>query len=172
MNNQKFLDAKGVEHLWSKITPEAIGAASDGYGYGGTAIYISPDETVNILIANGKTSQEIETMTAEEFLNASLDIIFSTLKTNETKMIRFIGYPNRDSNFIFFGILTKSSSTNGTLLAWSTYKTGRVYTKARTKQSDNSIIWSDMTKIIRDDDVSEITQEVIKTLSVWEGGVY
>lgn len=172
MNNQKFLDAKGVEYLWSKITPEAIGAVPVGYGYGGIAVYINPDETINNLKNQGKTDEEIEAMTAEEFLNSGLDVVFQTLKTNETKMISFIGYPNRTSNFTFFGILTKSSSTNGTLLAWSTYKTGRVYTKVRTKQSDNSVIWSDMTKIIRDDDVSEITQEVIKTLSVWEGGVY
>ena len=79
MSNQKFLDASGVAHLWNKITPKAIGAAPDGYGYGGQAI-------------------DLGDITNEVGLNKAIDSVYDEMGDSETKLIRFQGYPSIKSN--------------------------------------------------------------------------
>ena len=87
--------------------------ASCGYGYCGQAIYISSAQ-----------------LASEEELNTALDSVFTEMKSYETKLVYFKGFPST-SNFLFFGILAKSSSSNGTLFVQSTFNYGLIYTKVK-----------------------------------------
>lgn len=123
MSNQKFLDATGVEYLWNKITPKAIGAAPDGYGYGGQAI-------------------DLGWVNNEDELNAAINEIYGDeentygMSNSETKLIKFQGYPSANSNekfgdYNFYGILSRSSSSFGSLFVQSAYDNGSIYIKSR-----------------------------------------
>lgn len=54
MNNQKFLDTKGVEHLWSKITPEAIGAMPADYTH---RELVAKDKIGTVILGNEKQNE-------------------------------------------------------------------------------------------------------------------
>lgn len=90
-----------------KVTREQIGAASAGYGYGGQSVALKN----NSLIAN------------EDDLDNELAKIYDAMNAGETKMIAFFGYPS-NSDWRFFGILSKSSANNGSLIAHSAYGAG------------------------------------------------
>lgn len=81
--------------------------ASAGYGYGGQSVALKN----NSLIAN------------EDDLDNELAKIYDAMNAGETKMIAFFGYPS-NSDWRFFGILSKSSANNGSLIAHSAYGAG------------------------------------------------
>lgn len=81
--------------------------APAGYGYGGQSVALKN----NSLIAN------------EGDLDNELAKIYDAMNAGETKMITFFGYPS-NSDWRFFGILSKSSASNGSLIAHSVYGAG------------------------------------------------
>jgi hypothetical protein len=96
-----------------KVTREQIGAAPSGYGFGESAIQLS-----NSLLNN---DAELETV---------LEAIYSTMKSAETKVIRFAGYPS-NSDYVSFGFLFKSSANNGSFVAYSAFARGTSMTKTK-----------------------------------------
>lgn len=88
-----------------------IGAAPAGYGYGGTAINLGQLDN-------------------EAGLNTALDSVYGSMGNSETKLVRFQGYPS-SSDYNFYGILSRSSATYGSLFVQSAYNDGLLYTKAR-----------------------------------------
>lgn len=78
-----------------------------GYGYGGQSVALKN----NSLIAD------------EDDLDNELAKIYDAMNAGETKMITFFGYPS-NSDWRFFGILSKSSASNGSLIAHSAYGAG------------------------------------------------
>ena len=90
-----------------------IGAAPAGYGFGESAIQLS-----NSLLNN---DAELETV---------LEAIYSTMKSAETKVIRFAGYPS-NSDYVSFGFLFKSSANNGSFVAYSAFARGTSITKTK-----------------------------------------
>ena len=89
------------------VTIEQIGAAPTGYGYGGQSVALKN----NSLIAD------------EDDLDNELAKIYDAMNVGETKMITFFGCPS-NSDWRFFGILSKSSASNGSLIAHSAYGAG------------------------------------------------
>lgn len=89
------------------VTIAQIGAAPAGYGYGGQSVALKN----NSLIAN------------EDDFDNELAKIYDAMNVGETKMITFFGYPS-NSDWRFFGILSKSSASNGSLIAHSAYSAG------------------------------------------------
>ena len=89
------------------VTFDQIGAAPAGYGYGGQSVALKN----NSLIAD------------EDDLDNELAKIYDAMNVGETKMITFFGYPS-NSDWRFFGILSKSSASNGSLIAHSAYGAG------------------------------------------------
>lgn len=81
--------------------------ASAGYGYGGQSVALKN----NSLIAD------------EDDLDNELAKIYDAMNVGETKMMTFFGYPS-NSDWRFFGILSKSSASNGSLIAHSAYGAG------------------------------------------------
>lgn len=106
-------DAKATGDKIKNLTYGDVGAAPGGYGYGGSAIYLTSNQ-----------------LASDEELNAALDLVFAEMNSYETKMIYFKGYPSTGS-FLFFGILAKSSSANGSLFVQSAFNHGRMYTKVK-----------------------------------------
>lgn len=106
-------DAKATGDKIKSLTYSDVGAAPGGYGYGGSAIYLTSSQ-----------------LASDEELNTALEPVFTEMNNYETKMIYFKGYPSTGS-FLFFGILAKSSSSNGTLFVQSTFNYGRIYTKVK-----------------------------------------
>ena len=106
-------DAKATGDKIKNLTYSDVGAAPGGYGYGGSAIYLTSNQ-----------------LASDEELNAALDSVFTEMKSYETKLVYFKGFPST-SNFLFFGILAKSSSSSGTLFVQSIYNYGLIYTKVR-----------------------------------------
>lgn len=90
---------------WVNNSPSAF--APSGYGYGGQSVALKN----NSLIAN------------EDDLDNELAKIYDAMNAGETKMITFFGYPS-NSDWRFFGILSKSSANNGSLIAHSAYSAG------------------------------------------------
>ena len=90
-----------------------LGAAPSGYGYGGNAISLGAIEN-------------------EAGLTSALTSLYDNMSSVETKFVYWSGYPST-SGHGWFGILTKSSSNNGSMLGWSAYDGGSVVQK--TKQS-------------------------------------
>ena len=88
-------------------TVDEIGAAPTGYGYGGQSVALKN----NSLIAD------------EDDLDNELAKIYDAMNVGETKMITFFGYPS-NSDWRFFGILSKSSANSGSLIAHSAYGVG------------------------------------------------
>lgn len=95
------------------VTIEQIGAAPAGYGYGG----------VPILLSSTLLRSDAE-------LEAVLEPIFSEMAGFGTKLIQFVGYPD-NSDYSWFGILSKSSNNYGSLFAHSAYNKGQMISKAK-----------------------------------------
>lgn len=100
-------DHVGNKNNPHNVTIEQIGAAPTGYGYGGQSVALKN----NSLIAD------------EDDLDNELAKIYDAMNVGETKMITFFGYPS-NSDWRFFGILSKSSASNGSLIAHSAYGAG------------------------------------------------
>ena len=90
-----------VRAAQADIVRDLIGAAPSGYGYGGTAISLG-------------------TITDESALNTALATVYNAMGNNETKMVTFTHYPS-NSDWRWFGILSRSSANNGSLIAHSPY---------------------------------------------------
>ena len=90
-----------------------LGAAPAGYGYGGQAVEIGAG-----LIND------------ENALSSALEAVYSEMKSKETKLIRFSGYPS-SSNYNWFGFLFKSSENNGSMVVHSAYTQGTLLTKTK-----------------------------------------
>lgn len=95
------------------VTIEQIGAAPSGYGYGGAPI----------LLSSTLLRSDVE-------LEAVLEPIFSEMAVFRTKLIQFVGYPD-NSDYSWFGILSKSSNNYGSLFAHSAYNKGQMISKAK-----------------------------------------
>ena len=95
------------------VTIEQIGAAPAGYGYGGAPI----------LLSSTLLRSDVE-------LEAVLEPIFSEIAAFGTKLIQFVGYPD-NSDYSWFGILSKSSNNYGSLFAHSAYNKGQMMSKAK-----------------------------------------
>lgn len=101
----KRCKVSGVWGDWINVSPSAFAPA--GYGYGGQSVALKN----NSLIAD------------EDDLDNELAKIYDAMNVGETKMITFFGYPS-NSDWRFFGILSKSSASNGSLIAHSAYGAG------------------------------------------------
>ena len=84
------------------------------YGYGGKAVALH--------------SARINT---EEELTTKLEELYGAMKEKETKLIYWGGYPAGTTEQTWFGILTKSSTANGSVLAWSAYNSGELIRKVK-----------------------------------------
>ena len=104
---------EGTWQAWADISPSAF--APSGYGYGGTAINL------------GKVTSESE-------LDAALATVYDAMGNNETKMITFTHYPS-SSDWRWFGILSKSTANNGSLVAHSAYNGGSKIIKQKNSGS-------------------------------------
>ena len=109
----KFLDAEGVKHLWGRINSDITSKLPGGSGYGGQAIILNNDQKI----------------TSEEQLNSVLQTEYEKMDDDTTKLINFKGFPS-SSNWNFYGILSRSSSLNGSLFIQSAYNNGMIYTKS------------------------------------------
>ena len=89
-------------------------AAPAGYGYGGKAVALH--------------SVRINT---EEELTTKLEELYGVMKEKETKLVYWGGYPAGTTGQTWFGILTKSSTANGSVLAWSAYDSGELIRKVK-----------------------------------------
>lgn len=96
-----------------ELTAEDVGAAPTGYGYGGQAVALSS--------ALLRSDTDLETV---------LDTVYSSMTNRETKLIRFAGYPD-NSDYSWFGILSKSSANYGSMFAHSSYNYGEIISKAK-----------------------------------------
>jgi hypothetical protein len=112
---------KSGEAGGTPITPEALNhmengilnSAPAGYGYGGQALALSS--------ALLRSEAELETV---------LEAVYGSMANSETKLIRFAGYPD-NSDYNWFGILTKSSANYGSFFAHSSYNYGKMISKAK-----------------------------------------
>ena len=97
---------------WVNVSPSAF--APSGYGYGGLSVRISGSVIFR----------------SESELEDAIESVFSTLANGETKLIRFVGYPD-NGDYSWFGILSKSSANYGSLFAHSAYNRGQMISKAK-----------------------------------------
>lgn len=94
-------------------TIEEIGAAPAEYGFGGQPVEIGSG-----------------LLNDENALNSALEAVYSAMKSKETKLIRFSGYPST-SDYNWFGLLSKSSDNYGSLVIHSAYDKGELLVKAK-----------------------------------------
>lgn len=87
--------------------------APSGYGYGGKSVTF----TSTLLRSDAE-------------LEGVLEPIYLAMESGETKLIRFAGYPD-NSDYAWFGILSKSSNNYGSLLVQSSYAKGSLVSKAK-----------------------------------------
>lgn len=106
------------------VTSDQVGAAPYGYGYGGTAIALKDSSNI----------------TSEEVLNTELAKVYDAMKSGETKMITWIMYP-LTSGWRWFGILSKSSTNNGSLIAHSAYGGGSNIVKTKNSGAWLPVEW-------------------------------
>lgn len=104
-------------------TASDVGAAPAGYGYGGVSIWLGS--------ALLKSDVELE---------AVLEPIFREMAAFETKLIQFVGYPD-NSDYSWFGILSKSSNNYGSLFAQSAYGSGHMISKAKVGGTWQPLEW-------------------------------
>lgn len=102
--------AEAKEYVEEYVTSNA---APSGYGYGGASIVIKS-----------------AVITTEEELTTEIEKIFATMTAGETKMISFVGFPT-NSDWRWFGVITKSSANNGSLVAQSAYNSGTEIIKTK-----------------------------------------
>lgn len=103
----------GTWQSWADISPSAF--APSGYGYGGTAINLG-------------------TVTSESALNTALATVYDAMAAAETKVITWTQYPT-SSDWRWFGILSRSSANNGSLIAHSAYGGGSKIIKQKNSGS-------------------------------------
>ena len=101
------------------------GKAPAGYGYGGASIRLGVDSVY---------------LRSDTELEAVLEPIYSAMGSAETKLIRFVGYPD-NSDYSWFGILSKSSANYGSLFAHSAYGKGHMISKARVAGTWQPLEW-------------------------------
>lgn len=105
--------------VWKHVDPSDF--APSGYGYGGQAI-------------------DLGTIDSEEALTDAIASVFDNMTADETKLVKFEGYPS-DSTHKFFGILSKNSSATGNLLAHSAYNKGSLLQKIKYKGTWQHTDW-------------------------------
>ena len=108
-------------------------AASAGYGYGEAAI----------LLQSERVDDEAE-------LEAVLKPVYDAMNARETKLVYWQGFPaSGTSTHGWFGILTKSSANNGSVVAWSAYDKGYMIRKVK-----YSGTWQPHTRYTTTDDIT------------------
>ena len=108
--NEAVSDA--VELAFQSFDLEKIGAAPSGYGYGGLAIQLG-------VIAN------------ETALETALSSVYDKMEPVETKLVTYVDR----TAWRWFGILSKSSENNGSLIAHSAYGGGTNIVKTKNSGS-------------------------------------
>ena len=98
-----------------------INAAPGGYGYGGQAISLGY-------------------FTTEAALTTALASVYDAMGNNETKMVTYSGYPS-NSDWRWFGILSRSSANNGSFVAHSVYNGGSKFIKQKYSGSWLPLEW-------------------------------
>lgn len=98
--------------------------APAGYGYGGSAIRLGGAVIL-------KSDAELE---------EALESIYTNVANGETKLIRFVGYPD-NSDYSWFGILSKSSANYGSFMVNSSYVRGCIATKTKFAGTWQPIEW-------------------------------
>lgn len=121
-NSGEILYRLDGESEWKKQNT-LFGAAPNGYGFGGDPIVLS----------DGFLRSEAD-------LTSTLEAIFSTMKSRETKLVRFAGYPD-NSDYNWFGFVSKSSENYGSMLVYSSYNSGVLLTKAKVGGTWQPIEW-------------------------------
>lgn len=100
-----------------------LGVASAGYGYGELAVLV----------------QEAG-MTNDTSLATALEAIYSKMALRETKLVYWSGYPSATTHG-WFGILSKSSANNGSVVAWSANLSGSQIRKVKFSGSWQPLEW-------------------------------
>ena len=106
-----------------------IKAAPAGYGYGGAAINLG-------------------SVKSEDALNTALATVYDAMAATETKVVTWTYYP-LSSDWRWFGILSRSSANNGSLIAHSAYGGGSKIIKQKYSGSwtpcewENPQMWAD-----------------------------
>ena len=101
---------------WVKVITEKDTlptAAPAGYGYEQFPVYVKGGQ-----------------VTDDDDLSTALEAIYSTMTSNETRLVRFYGYPSGGAHN-FFGILARSSANNGSLSLQSAFGQGTLAQKAK-----------------------------------------
>ena len=94
-----------------------------GYGYGGTPVMLSS-----------------ALLRSDDELNTAIEAIYSTMSNRETKLICFIGYPD-NSDYSWFGILSRSTANYGSMFAHSSYNYGKMISKAKMNGEWRPLEW-------------------------------
>ena len=65
----------------------------------------------------------------EAELESLLNTVYGAMDSRSTKLIYWAGFPAGETGHGWFGILSRSSGSNGSLVAWSAYDYGRLIRK-------------------------------------------
>lgn len=79
-------------------------------------------------------------LNSESALSSALDTIYNGMENYETKLIRFSGYPD-ESDYTWFGLLFKSSSNYGSMVAHSAFYRGTMITKTKYSGTWQALEW-------------------------------
>ena len=101
----------GTWGAWVDNSPTAFAPSGTGY------------EKLPVVL---KTSA----VTDEADLTSVVEALYSTMGSNETRLVRFYGYPSA-SSYNFFGFLFKSSANYGSLLVHSAFEQGTLWKKVK-----------------------------------------
>ena len=121
-----------------------LGAAPSGYGYGGSAINLG-------------------TIADEEGLTNTLEELYSETASVETKLVYWQGYPSSSNNG-WFGILARSSSNNGDIIASSAYGDGTIIHKVKRNGT-----WLPVASVITSNNIATAKSNLGIGKSLWNG---
>lgn len=111
--SETFAPATHTHDEYSPTTHTHDEYSPSGFGYGGTAVLLSSTF-----------------LRSDAELEAALEPILRSIAGGETKLIRFVGYPD-NSDYSWFGILSNSSNNYGSMFAHSAYNCGQMISKAK-----------------------------------------
>ena len=101
---------------------------------------------VNFDAGYGGTAVNLGTVPTDDALSAAIESVYSKMASNETKVVKWLGYPG--SEFNFYGILARSSANYGSVSAHSAYRKGCLLLKTKVGGTWQALEWENPPMIL------------------------
>lgn len=128
--NSTQILTKTVEGAWRAVASVSGVQVGSGEMMEGYNVQVDPTGESYQVLTSSPDALATSTLTTEDQLNSVLEAMYSTMGNSETRLVRFNGFPS-NSDYNFYGLLSRSTSGYGSLIAHSAYNNGSIFIKGK-----------------------------------------